>query len=199
MNVTQTTADKTTMNIWDVFWGLRIAECPCDVHFVEWLEEQKLTGKTIYHFGSGGHHYVGIRCAEPELGNAVLSITASPPEYEAFIKLVTDHPALTKTYSCYFGDIYTSNGSLLPRFDIVTLFHSCEFRSDKNDAYGALTDREVMDLFADQTSDGGYILFYTGSFAFEAARPIIAEWEKRPDVEKVGLFKTLLVYRKTRR
>ena len=84
--------DKTQMNIWDVFWGLRIEQCPCDVHFVEWLEEQQLAHKTIYHFGSGGHHYVGIRCAEPELNNSVLSITASPKEYEAFIKLAIDHP-----------------------------------------------------------------------------------------------------------
>lgn len=197
MTLTRNAAEKPTMNTWDVFWGLRIAECPCDVHFVEWLEENRVTDKTIYHFGSGGHHYVGIRCAEPELGNRVLSITASPPEYEAFIKLVTDHPALTRTYACYFGDIYTSNKALLPGFDIVTLFHACEFRSEKNDAYGALTDREVMDLFTDQTRVGGHILFYTGSFAFETARPIIAEWEKRQDVEKVGLFRSLLVYRKT--
>jgi hypothetical protein len=191
-----TVSDTAAMNIWDVFWGLRIAECPCDVHFVEWLEDRKITGKTIYHFGSGGHHYVGIRCAEPEFGNAVLSITASPKEYEAFVKLATDYPALTKTYSCYFGDIYTSNRALLPRFDVVTLFHACEFRSERNDAYGALTDLEVMNLFTDQTQAGGYILFYTGSFAFETARPIIAEWEKRQDVEKIGLFRTLLVYRR---
>ncbi len=184
------------LNTWDAFWGLRIAECPCDVHFVEWLEAQSITGKTIYHFGSGGHHYVGIRCAEPELGNAVLSITASPKEYDAFVKVATEHPALTKTYSCYFGDIYTSNRALLPRFDVVTLFHSCEFRSEKNDAYGALTDLEVMQLFTDQTDVGGHILFYTGSFAFDRAEPIIAQWEKTRNVEKIGMFKTLLVYAK---
>lgn len=187
----------SALNTWDVFWGLRIAECPCDVHFVEWLEENRLTGKVIYHFGSGGHHYVGIRCAEPELDNAVLSITASPPEYEAFVKLATEHPKLTRTYSCYFGDIYTSNAALLPQFDIVTLFHACEFRSEKNDSYGALTDREVMDLFTARTRPGGYILFYTGSFAFESARPLIAQWEKEQPVRKLGEFKTLLVYART--
>ncbi|MGL4975800.1 MAG: hypothetical protein ACRC56_10930 [Bosea sp. (in: a-proteobacteria)] len=186
------------LNTWDVFWGLRIEQCPCDVHFVEWLEENAITNKTIYHFGSGGHHYVGIRCAEPELNNPVLSITASTPEYESWIKLAKDQPELTKMYSCYFGDIYTSNARLLPRFDVVTLFHSCEFRNEKNDAYGALTDLEVMQLFTDQTEVGGYILFYTGSFAFASAEPIIAEWAKTRGVEKVGLFKTLLVYRKTR-
>ncbi len=185
------------LNTWEVFWGLRIEQCPCDVHFVEWLEENRVTGKVIYHFGSGGHHYVGIRCAEPEFNNPVLSITASPQEYEAWIKLAKDEPELTKLYSCYFGDIYTSNARLLPRFDVVTLFHSCEFRSEKNDAYGALTDLEVMQLFTDQTEVGGHILFYTGSFAFEAAKPIIAQWEKTRGVTRIGEFKTLLVYQKT--
>lgn len=184
------------LNTWDVYWGLRVAECPCDVHFVEWLEDNAIQGKTIYHMGSGGHHYVGIRCAEPELNNAVLSITASTPEYEAFVKLAKEQPALLHHYSCYFGDIYTSNPKLLPEFDVVTLFHACEFRNEKNDAYGALTDLEVMELFVDKLNSGGHILFYTGSFAFEPARPLIAKLEQSRAVEKIGLFKTLLVYRK---
>jgi hypothetical protein len=185
------------LNTWEAFWGLRVEQCPCDVHFVEWLEANRITGKTIYHFGSGGHHYVGIRCAEPEFDNAVLSITASPQEYEAWIKLAKDEPTLTKTYSCYFGDIYTSNPKLLPKFDVVTLFHVCEFRSEKNDVYGALTDLEMVELFTDQTVRGGYILFYTGSFAFEPAKAVIAAWEASRRVERIGEFKTLLVYRKT--
>jgi hypothetical protein len=184
------------LNTWEAFWGLRISECPCDIHFVEWLEENGISGKTIYHFGSGGHHYVGIRCAEPEFNNAVLSITASPPEYDAWIKLAKEQPEVTKTYSCYFGDIYTSNAKLLPRFDVVTLFHSCEFRSEKNDAYDALTDLEVMELYTDQTAIGGYILFYMGSFAFEAAKPIIKQLEITRKIELAGEFKTLRVYRK---
>ncbi|MET3889651.1 hypothetical protein ABIE41_000727 [Bosea sp. OAE506] len=185
------------MNIWDVYWGLRVEQCPCDVHFVEWLEELGLTGQRVYHFGTGGHHYVGIRCAEPELDCTVLGITASPKEYDAFVKLATGNPTITKTYSAYFGDIYTSNAKLLPRFDIVTLFHACEFRTEANDAYGALTDREVIDLFTAQTDAGGYLLFYTGSFAYATAEPIIADWAKTAPVEEVASFKTLRVFRKT--
>ncbi len=125
------------------------------MHFVEWLEENGVTGRTIYHMGSGGHHYVGVRCAEPELDNRVMSITASTPEYEAFIKLAKEQPALLHHYTCYFGDIYTSHADLLPPFDVVTLFHACEFRNEKNDAYGALTDLEVMELFVDKLSPAG--------------------------------------------
>jgi hypothetical protein len=191
-----TSAAAAPMNIWDVYWGLRVDQCPCDVHFVEWLEELGLTDRRIYHFGSGGHHYVGIRCAEPELNCTVLSITASPKEYDAFVKLATGNPTITKTYSAYFGDIYTTNARLLPRFDIVTLFHSCEFRTEANDAYGALTDREVIDLFTQQTDAGGYLLFYTGSFAYATAEPIIADWAKSAPVEEVAAFKTLRVFQK---
>jgi hypothetical protein len=54
-----------------------------------------------------------------------------------------------------------------------------------------------MELFVDKLPVGGHVLFYTGSFAFESARPVIASLEKSRAVEKVGLFKTLLVYRKT--
>ena len=56
---------------WDDSWDLREKECPCDVHFIEWLDREKITGSAIYHFGTGNHHHVGIECARekpPQLG-----------------------------------------------------------------------------------------------------------------------------------
>jgi hypothetical protein len=184
------------LNTWDKFWGPHFEQCPCDLHFVEWLEASAIRNQSIYHFGSGGHHYVGIRCAEPHLNNAVLSITASLPEFGSWVQLAKNRPELTKTYCCYFGDIYTTNPKLLPTFDLVTLFHSCEFRSEKNDAYGALTDRQVMDIFTGATRAGGHLLFYGGSSAFEAAEPVIAEWARHAPVVRVDDFKSLIIYRK---
>ena len=64
------------------------AVCPCDVHFNDWVAKQKLKNKTIYHFGTGTHHVVGIKQAARK--NRVLGITASKEEYEAYIELVTD-------------------------------------------------------------------------------------------------------------
>ena len=77
------------MNYWGQKWDLHVDICPCDVHFNEWVEAQKLTGKTIYHFGTGTHHVVGLRQAE--LGNAVFAITASKEEYDAYVALVTEN------------------------------------------------------------------------------------------------------------
>jgi len=77
------------MNIWKKYWDLRTQECPCDVHFVEWLESVRLKGIRIYHFGTGGHHHVGVECARPHLNNTVFGVTASPKEYKSYVDLVT--------------------------------------------------------------------------------------------------------------
>ncbi|MBX9757612.1 MAG: hypothetical protein K2Y29_02460 [Beijerinckiaceae bacterium] len=190
------TQDSGKLHFWDAFWDLRIDECPCDIHFCDWLEKNDLRNKTIFHFGTGGHHIVGIRTAENGSGNHVLGITAAPQEYETFIKLAIERPDVEKTYKTFFGDIYQLDETLLPQFDVVTLFHLCEFRTEKNDEYGALTDREVTDMLTRKTNPGGYIVFYTKSFAFDTAEKVIAKWEKEMPVEKVGMFETLLVYRK---
>jgi SAM-dependent methyltransferase len=184
------------MNYWGEKWDLHVDVCPCDVHFNEWIEANKLTGKTIYHFGTGTHHVIGRRQAE--LGNTVFAITASKEEHDAYVALVIENARVARSYVTYFGDIYLSNPHLLPDFDVVTLFHLCEF-SQPNTAsasYGGITDRALADLFTAKLKPGGYLLFYKGSKDFEKARPIIAAWEKAQPVARLDDFKTLLVHRK---
>jgi hypothetical protein len=187
------------MNYWTDKWDLHEDICPCDIHFNDWVEDRKLRGNSIYHFGTGTHHVIGIRQAENGSGNVVFAITASIEEYEAYLRLVTDKSAVSKNYLAYFGDIYLTNPKLLPEFDVVTLFHLCEFffPNTASKEYGGMTDRAVLDLLTDKTRPDGHILFYTRSIAFEKAKAVIAEWEKAKPVERVGEFKTLLVYRKT--
>jgi hypothetical protein len=186
------------MNYWTDKWPLLVDVCPCDVHFNDWVAKQKLKNKTIYHFGSGTHHVVGVKQAAAK--NRTLCITASKEEYEAYVDLVTNNSSVAKNYVCYFGDIYLTNPLLLPDFDVVTMFHLCEFffPNTASKEYGGLTDAKVLDLFTKKTKKGGYILFYTGSIKFDAAKPIIAKWEKKAGVKKVGMFKTLLVYKKVK-
>ncbi len=184
------------MNYWQAEWPLLVDVCPCDVHFNEWVTSQKLKDKTIYHFGTGTHHVVGIEQAKRK--NRVFAITASKEEYDAYVKLVTENSTVAKNYLAYFGDIYLSNSGVLPEFDVVTLFHLCEFfqPNTASKEYGGLTDRKVLDLLTDRTRKGGHILFYKGSDGFAKSKPIIAKWEKAKPVKLVGEFKTLLVYRK---
>jgi hypothetical protein len=155
-----------------------------------------LTGKTIFHFGTGTHHVVGK--GQSGLENSVLAITASKEEYQAYIDLVTDNARIAKSYVAYFGDIYLTNAKLLPDFDVVTMVHLCEF-SHPNTAsadYGGLTDRQLLDLFTTKTKSGGYIIFYMYSKDFHVARPIIEAWEREAPVKRLADFKTLWVYRK---
>ena len=187
---------KGKLQFWDAVWDLRIAECPCDVQFLDWLDHEQIRDSSIFHFGTGSHHIIGIQTAENGSGNCVLGITAAPKEYDAFVELAIERPQVEKTYKVFFGDIYQLEGRLLPDFDVVTLFHLCEFRTEQSDQYGAMTDRQLLDLLTAKTRPGGYLLFYTKSFAFDAAEKILQGWEQEGAVEKVGLYELLLVYRK---
>lgn len=186
------------MNYWTDKWDLHEDVCPCDVHFNHWVEAEGIKNKLIYHFGTGTHHVIGAEQATNGSGNLVFAITASIEEYEAYIKLATERSAVSKNYLAYFGDIYLSNPGLLPEFDVVTMFHLCEFffPNTASKEYGGLTDLQMLELFTDRLKVGGQILFYTKSIKFDRAEAVIAEWEKSRKVERVGLFKTLLVYKK---
>lgn len=178
-------------------WDLHPDVCPCDVHFNEWAARERLADKTIYHFGTGTHHVIGRTQAENGSGNRVFGITASREEYDSYAELVTANPRVAKNYVCYFGDIYLTNTRLLPRFDVINLFHLCEFYYPEVQVpNGGLDDAALLDGMTALLQPGGSVLFYTGSKDADAARPVIAAWEKAQAVERVGEFKTLLVYRK---
>lgn len=189
-------AGEPRLHFWDAYWDHRPAECPCDEDFIHWLDARAIRDAAIYHFGTGGHHHVGIECARPERRNSVLGITAAPREHAAYVELAIAHPEVLRYYSAVFGDIYLLNPSLLPVFDVVTLFHLCEFRGPQNDAYGGLTDRAVLDRLTDKLRPGGHMLFYPGSCAWDRAEQIVARWAREADVESDGRFRSLVAYRK---
>ena len=188
----------TKLNYWNQTWSLDEVQCPCDLHFVQYLEDKKVTNATIFHFGTGNHHIVGLKGAEDGVNNAVLGITASPQEYDDYVELLIKNPRLGHTYKAYFGDIYQLDGRLLPQFDYAALFHVGEFRTAENDNYGALTDLEMTLLLADKIKPGGEILFYTGSFAYDKAEAVAQELCKGGAFAEAGLYKTLRILRKAR-
>ena len=186
------------MNFWDAKWDLDMPRCPCDAHFNDWVKQNKLKNKLIYHFGTGNHHVVGLKQAADKANNIVFAITASKEEYASYIELAINRPKVSKNYLAYFGDIYLSNARLLPDFDVVTMFHLCEFffPNTASAEYGGFTDRQMLDLYTDKTRSGGYILFYMGSMGWDKTRDMLPAWEKDKGVQRVGEFKRLLVYRK---
>ena len=66
------------MNFWDAKWDLDEAQCPCDIHFNHWVDANAITGKTIYHFGTGTHHIVGLTQAANGSNNVVFAPIYSP-------------------------------------------------------------------------------------------------------------------------
>ena len=183
------------LNLYKDTWALDVPVCPCDVHFNDFVTDMKIKNASIFHFGTGSHHVIGIQAAEDGRNNAVFAITASVGEYDSYVRLITDQPAIGNFYKAYFGDIYQLDSRLLPEFDVVTLFHLCEFRTEANDAYGALTDLEMAKVLIDKIRPGGYVLFYQGSMAFDKAVDVIAKLEKQRDLTRLPDFKRLQVYR----
>jgi hypothetical protein len=184
------------LNYWNATWSLDEKQCPCDVHFLDYLEEKRLSGKDIFHMGTGNHHIVGLRTAANGSGNHVLAITASPEEYNDYIRLAIENPRLGFTYKAYFGDIYQLDRRLLPDLDIATLFHIGEYRTAENDRYGALTDAEMTLVLADKLRPGGEVLFYSGSFAYDRAEAAAKVLAAERGFSAAGSYKTLRIWRK---
>lgn len=161
------------LDLWKDPWPLDVKQCPCDVHLTEWLAQENVRQSRLFHFGTGDHHHVGKTLAMNGSGNAVLGVTATKPEYLSYIDLVIANPEIGKRYKVLFTDIYQLEPRLLPEFDIVTLFHLCEFWSETNAPFATFDDEAVLKAMVEKTRAGGKVMFYTGSFAFAAARRLI--------------------------
>ncbi|MDX2205560.1 MAG: hypothetical protein NW223_22610 [Hyphomicrobiaceae bacterium] len=183
----------TTLNLWNSTWSLDEAQCPCDVHFLDYLEREGVRNAAIFHFGTGNHHVVGLKTATNGSNNAVLGVTASRHEYEAYIDLLVENPHIGHTYKAYFGDIYQLDPRLLPDLDFASLFHVGEYRTKENDAYGALTDNEMVAVVAGKLKKGGKMLFFSGSFAYDKAEAAGNALIAKGVLAACGEFKTLKI------
>jgi SAM-dependent methyltransferase len=177
-------------------WILHPDSCPCDIHFVEYLKEFNIQGRSIFHFGTGEHHVVGLQNQMFDQPNEVLAITASAPEHQVYVRLVLENTGLSKYYKVFFADIYTLTSNTLPRFDVVTLFHLCEFYLPENAPLVHQTDESLLQLFLDQLNPGGKIFFYTGSQKWQLAQPIVQAFEAAGKIRQIGEYKSLVVYDK---
>lgn len=185
---------KKILDLWKDPWPLDVAQCPCDVHFSSYLSQNGLKNQTIFHFGTGDHHHVGLQA--PAGGHSVLGVTATQAEYLSYINLVVSNPDLGRHYKVVFSDIYQIDPRLLPDFDIVTLFHLCEFWSATNAPFAAFDDAGVLEALGAKVKPGGLVGFYTGSFAYEGAAKLIPAWAKSAGFEEIAPFETLRFWRK---
>jgi len=153
-------------------------------------------GKNIFHFGTGGHHIVGLRNQADGLGNDIMAITASPAEHARYVRRIVRSGALGAHYKVLFADIYDLASGSLPRFDVVSLFHLCEFSPVSGDRR-RLDDVGVLSLFLKQANRDARVLFYAGSFGWEQARAIVERAERAGALAFDESFGSLRVYRVT--
>ncbi|MBY0491984.1 MAG: hypothetical protein K2R93_19235 [Gemmatimonadaceae bacterium] len=182
------------LNFYADTWTLQMAACPCDAHFAEYLSESGRQGSTVFHFGTGQHHLLARENQKLAKPNEILGITASMGEYQAYVDYIVAEPRAAQNYKVFFADIYTLTAGLLPRFDVVSLFHLCEFYEPSNAQYAPLDDEALVKLFLTTLNPGGEILFYTGSFAYTKAAPIIARLVETGYLTYKTAYETLVVY-----
>ena len=176
-------------------WPLRVAVCPCDADLCDFLRDRQLRSRSIFHFGSGGHHLVGVRNLADGLDNDVLAITLAPSELRTYVDRVVRDPALARHYKVLFADIHSLDSRTLPMFDIVTLFHLGEF-GDEASAARRVDDAAVLELFISRLAPRGLMLFYPHSFAYAKVTPLIDQAVARRQLEFVENVRSLSVYRR---
>lgn len=189
-------AQPARMHFVHFSWPLRPAKCPCDVDFCEYLRERQIGGKSIFHFGTGGHHIVGLRNAAAPVANDILGLTLSPPEHASYVRRVIRNPALGKHYKVLFADLYSLSAQVLPTFDVVSLFHLGEF-SDASRAGQRMNDAQVLSLFRSRLAPGGIVLFYPGSDGYPRLRPLLADEVAAGRLSLVENYRSLAIYRRT--
>lgn len=154
-------------------WPLWPRMCSCDLHFCDFLQERNIRSKSIFHLGTGGHHIVGLRNRLDGLGNVILGVTVSPDEIKRYVKLVIHDPILGQNYKVLFTDVRDLQAASLPDFDLVTLFHLCEFDSAAGSVH-LLSDEGVLGLLTSKLKPGGLLALYRQSIGYRRLGPIIA-------------------------
>jgi hypothetical protein len=175
-------------------WPLSPDVCPCDIHLCEYLQARDIRRSAIFHFGSGGHHLLGLRNRSDGLDNEILAITASPSEHARYVSQAVRDAAIGRHYRVLFGDIYELGPAALPTFDLATLFHLCEFTPSPA-ARRRLDDAGVLALLRSKVRVGGRLLFYGGSFAFARAAALTERAVEDGQLTFEERYKSLLVYR----
>jgi hypothetical protein len=185
-----------TLHYWNDSWPLVAERCPCDLHFQEYLSERGIGGQAIFHFGTGAHHLLGKENLRAQPPNEILGITASKGEYDAYVDFIVHHPQAANHYKVLFADIYTLSPELLPSFDLVTLFHLCEFYDAHKSAYARLNDASLLDLFIAKMKPRGRIFFYkdSGRNAAAQTRALTDARVASGQLVFVEDYKTLLVF-----
>lgn len=172
-------------------WPLWPTRCPADVDFVDWAKSANIVGELIFHMGTGTHHLVGRQLS---LNNTILGITCCPAEMESYMSWAVENPMFSGRYRVVFGDLYVTDTDMLPRFNIITLFHLYERPDPRREEYGAMSPQLTLGrLIAHALQPNGLIVTYDGSATGAAAEIAL----KETGFLRIGGHKSLSFWKET--
>jgi len=177
-------------------WKLQPHLCPCDIELIEYLQKYDVQDQTIFHFGTGAHHILGLENQKLPKPNEIIGITASIAEHKTYIQMCRKNRHLAKFYKVLCTDIYTLTERCLPMLDVVTLFHIGEFYLAEDAPFVHHNDESIVDLFLRKLNPNGKLLFYAKSFGYDRAEEIIKLFTEQGKIYQLEKYKTLLVYAK---
>lgn len=161
-------------------WPWMPSHCPCDQQFIEWLNKKKLPESVIMHMGTGLHHKVGIEACR--LGHMVIGLTISREEVISRV-----FRANVLKYQVFYSSLQDLDLRLVPKFDIITLFHFGEALGDYS--------YEVLEHIIGQTNPGARIAFYNRSAGWGNSQPAIEKAISRGQLILEDIFQELEIYR----
>lgn len=163
-------------------WPYQPDKCPCDDHFIEYLENLD-PNNVVLHMGTGLHHKVGMYCASR--GMASLGLTASVDEVLTYYEM-----AWCPSYQIIFGDIYHLDVRTIPYPSIISLFHLGELVY----MFGDINENAIKNLLK-RSVPKGLAFFYTKSSAWDRAIKTVENFEESKLLEPIDVYKDLLICR----
>ena len=185
-----------SLNVYRKFYELNYQECPCDVDFIDYLIHKNYKNKNIFHYGTGGHHFIGIKNFTQNLNNDILGITAQKDEYISYIDLIIKTPKININYKVLFTDIFNINQNTIPNFDIITLFHHGEYYDPIKNNYSKLNETSLLELMINKLNPNGIICFYKRSAGQHKSNSIINTFIENNILVKIEEFKSIIIYKK---
>ncbi len=188
-----------------------VRDCPADRDIANYIDlhEPRDGGLTVFHFGTGGHHHIGLANQRREHPNRIIGITASPGEYERYMQLCVEDGSLGGNYLVYFGDIYNLRPEYLPTLDVASMPHIGEYYDasqvkeagvhvggSTDRSYVPLNDRSLVELIVDKLVVGGRLLIYVRSHGASSTREILGDLVTKTRLSYQMTYESIAVFAK---
>lgn len=166
-------------------WPWLPDKCPPDKYFIDYMRQKDLPPQNILHVGTGLHHKVGLECCA--MGHNVIGVTVSREEVVSRVFRVED-----ERYQVFYANINTLDLSLLPKIDVLTLFHFGEMAY----VFGPASAKWLYNFSVLNLTEAGRVLFYNRSAEWGNAKASVQEVVDHHSLKHVETYEELEVFQK---